>query len=324
VIVGVGVTPKAEKWLFEYPDSSVDPIEQLVENINPYLLPASTVIIQARGRPVSDSAPNMLVGGKPVDGGHLLLNEDEKALLIETEPGVEAWIRPFTMGVEFINGISRWCLWLIGISPAELRSMPAVLKRVEAVRQMRLESPKLATRNLAATSTLFGEIRTSNSNYLAVPRVSSERRLYVPIGYLDASVVSADMVCIVPNATLFEFGVITSAMHMGWVRTTCGRLKSDYRYSNTVVYNNFPWPEGVIDAQTVEIERLAQAVLDARDEFPGSTLADLYDPLTMPPVLAHAHHALDRAVDRLYRKAPFPADSDRVALLFERYQALVG
>ena len=145
VIVGVGVTPKAEKWLFEYPDSSVDPIEQLVENINPYLLPASTVIIQARGRPVSDSAPNMLVGGKPVDGGHLLLNEDEKALLIETEPGVEAWIRPFTMGVEFINGISRWCLWLIGISPAELRSMPAVLKRVEAVRQMRLESPKLAT-----------------------------------------------------------------------------------------------------------------------------------------------------------------------------------
>jgi hypothetical protein len=229
------------------------------------------------------------------------------------------------MGEEFINGISRWCLWLKDISPAELRTMPKVMQRVEAVKAMRLASTKAATVELASTPTLFGEIRQPNSpRYLAIPKVSSERRNFIPIGYLDASVVCGDKIFFVSDANLFTFGILNSTMHNAWMRYTCGRLKSDYSYSNTIVYNNYPWPDEPSDKQRAAIEAAAQAVLDARAQFPQSSLADLYDPLTMPPALVKAHQALDRAVDACYRKAAFTSDAQRVEFLFELYQQLTS
>ena len=220
---------------------------------------------------------------------------------------------------EFINNKKRYCLWLLNAEPQHLKKCPLIVARIQKVREHRGGSSREATRKLAQTPSLFGEIRQPESgHYLLVPRVSSERRRYIPIGFLDTSVIASDSTLIVPNATLYEFGVLTSQMHMAWMRTVCGRLKSDYRYSAQIVYNNFPWPD-VSGEQKAAIMQKAQAVLDARAQFPDSSLADLYDPNTMPPVLTKAHAALDSAVDKLYRKAVFPDDAARVAFLFELY-----
>ena len=203
--------------------------------------------------------------------------------------------------------------------PQHLKKCPLIVAHIQKVREHRESSSREVTRKLAQTPSLFGEIRQPESgHYLLVPRVSSERRRYIPIGFLDTSVIASDSTLIVPNATLYEFGVLTSQMHMAWMRTVCGRLKSDYRYSAQIVYNNFPWPD-VSEAQKAAIIQKAQAVLDARAQFPNSSLADLYDPNTMPPVLTKAHAALDSAVDKLYRKTAFPDDAARVAFLFELY-----
>ena len=203
--------------------------------------------------------------------------------------------------------------------PQHLKKCPLIVARIQKVREHRESSSREATRKLAQTPSLFGEIRQPESgHYLLVPRVSSERRRYIPIGFLDTSVIASDSTLIVPNATLYEFGVLTSQMHMAWMRTVCGRLKSDYRYSAQIVYNNFPWPD-ISEEQKAAIMQKAQAVLDARAQFPDSSLADLYDPNTMPPVLTKAHAALDSAVDKLYRKTAFPDDAARVAFLFELY-----
>jgi hypothetical protein len=242
---------------------------------------------------------------------------------LKNEPNAVNWIKPILGSIEFINGQSRFCLWLADISPNELRTMPSILKRVDEVRRSRLASSRQTTRDLAATPTLFGEIRQPTNRYLAIPKTSSELRAYIPIAFLEPDTIANTELFAVDSAMLYHFGVLTSSMHMSWMRGVCGRLKSDYRYSAGIVYNNFPWPEALTDKQKQTIEEAAQAVLDARAKYPDSSLAALYDPLTMPPELVKAHHKLDAAVDAAYSKRKFSGDSDRVAFLFERYQQLV-
>lgn len=322
VIIGFGLQETAQKTIFEYANIQSEPHAVFAKNINPYLVDASDVVLENRTYPICD-VPKMIYGSKPTDGGNLLLNDEEKHKLLEIEPQAGKFIRPFLGADEFINNISRWCLWLVDISPAELRAMPHILKRVDSVKAMRLVSHKAATVKLADTPTLFGEIRQTNQPYLLVPSVSSENRQFVPIGYFEPSVIASNLVFTIPNATLYHFGILTSTMHNAWTRTVCGRLESRYRYSNKIVYNNFPWPEPS-DTQRQIIETAAQTVLDARAQFPTSTLADLYDPLAMPPALVRAHQTLDRAVDAAYGKKSFASEAERVAFLFERYQTITS
>jgi type I restriction-modification system DNA methylase subunit len=332
VIVGFGPQDQAVKTIYEYEDIKGLPHAVLVKRINAYLVDAPDVFLKKRTTPVCKVSP-MSNGGKPTDGGNLLLSDEEKDALIAVEPKAANWIRPFLMGDEFINNIGRWCLWLVNIPPAELRAMPHVLKRVEGVRAMREASTKPATVALASTPTLFGEIRQPKSNrYLAIPKVSSERRQFIPIGYLDNEVICGDKIFFVDDASLFTFGVLTSTMHNAWMRQTCGRLESRYSYSNTIVYNNYPWPgfagEPLSDKHRNAIEQAAQSVLDARAQFADASLADLYDPLTMPPALLKAHQKLDAAVDAAYQpsggKKSYASDAERVAFLFELYQRITS
>jgi hypothetical protein len=322
VIIGYSLHDTGEKRLYDYETLQDKAHELRAKNINPYLVDANDILIFPRSSQICQ-ALEMANGGKPTDGGNLLLSNAEKAELLKFEPAANSWVRPFCMGEEFISGEPRWCLWLKDCPPDELRKMPAVIQRINAVKAMRLASTKAATKELASTPTLFGEIRQpSSSRYLAIPKVSSERRQYIPIGFLDSQVICGDKIFFVSDATLYDFGVLTSAMHMAWMRSTCGRLESRYSYSNTIVYNNFPWPQAMPDKQKLTIEKAAQEVLDARAKFPNSSLADLYDPLAMPPELVKAHHKLDVAVDAAYSKKKFSGDSDRVAFLFELYQQL--
>jgi type I restriction-modification system DNA methylase subunit len=332
VIVGFGPSDQAVKTIYEYEDIKGLPHAVPVKRINAYLVDAPDVFLNKRTTPVC-KVNAMSNGGKATDGGNLLLSDEEKDALIAVEPKAEKWIRPFLMGDEFINNIGRWCLWLVNIPPAELRAMPHVIKRVEGVRAMREASTKPATVALASTPTLFGEIRQPKSNrYLAIPKVSSERRQFIPIGYLDNEVICGDKIFFVDDASLFTFGVLTSTMHNAWMRYTCGRLKSDYSYSNTIVYNNYPWPgfagEPISDKHRNAIEQAAQCVLDARAQFADASLADLYDPLTMPPALLKAHQKLDAAVDAAYQpsggKKSYASDAERVAFLFDLYQRITS
>ncbi|MDE2310119.1 MAG: class I SAM-dependent DNA methyltransferase, partial [Betaproteobacteria bacterium] len=331
VIVGFGAFDVEKKTIYEYEDIRGEPHAVSVRNINPYLVDAPTVLLDKRRMPIC-SAPEMVYGSKPTDGGHLLLSEEEKAELLAVEPQATRWLRRFIGADEFLYGTPRYCLWLVNCPPNQLRQMPKVMARVEAVREMRKASKKAPTRELAATPTLFGELRQPTSHYLAIPEVSSERRTYLPIGFMSPDVIASNLLYTVSNATLYHFGILSSAMHMAWVRYTCGRLESRYRYSAGIVYNNYPWPDEPTDKQRATVEAAAQAVLDARAQFMqpspasgrGSSLADLYDPLTMPPALVKAHQALDRAVDACYRKAAFTNDAQRVEFLFERYQQLTS
>lgn len=259
----------------------------------------------------------------PNDGGNLLLSDDEKTELLSTEPAAMKFIRPLLGSHEFINGIKRWCLWLKKAQPEELRQLSHVMGRVRLVREYRSKSNRMATKALADTPTLFGEIRQPTSSFVLVPRHSSEGRSYVPFGFFGPEDIVHDSCSSVPNATLYHFGVLSSAMHMAWMRTVCGRLKNDFRYSNTLVYNNFPWPQST-PAQAQAIEEATQGILDARAAFPDSTLADLYDPNTMPPELMRAHRTLDKAVDAAYRKQPFDTERSRVEYLFGLYQQLTA
>jgi hypothetical protein len=293
----------------------------MAKTVNAYLVDAPNIIVSRTMNPIC-AVPQMSWGSKATDGGNLLLNEDEYKGLVSAEPGAKKYIKRFMMGDEFINNIKRYCLWLVDCPPSDLRSLPLVKARVEAVKKFRSESKKEATRKKAITPTLFDEIHQPNTNYVALPAVSSERRYYIPIGFLPPEVIAGNKIYFIPDASLYDFAIVTSAMHMAWMRYTCGRLKSDYNYSNTIVYNNFPWPEPN-EKQRADIEAAAQAVLDARALFPDSSLADLYDPDTMPPALAKAHQKLDKLVEKAYGKS-FDSDAERVAFLFERYQALTA
>jgi hypothetical protein len=321
VIVGFGLKESDEKIIFDYETPESEPHALAVRRINPYLVDAPDVFLENRKKPLCP-VPEIVFGNMPNDGGHLLLTNEEKRAIIESEPGADRWIRPFLGADEFINGIPRWCLWLKGIKPEELRALPEVSERVKKVKAYRLESRREATRKLAAVPALFGEIRQPETDYILVPSVSSEKRHYVPIGFIKPGIIASNLVLMIPGGTLFHFGVLTSLMHMAWVRHVCGRLESRYRYSNSLVYNNFPWPEPT-DAQKDAVAQAAQKVLDARAKFPGSTLADLYDSVAMPPELSMAHAALDKAVDKAYGKTAFASEMKRVAFLFDRYLTII-
>lgn len=294
-----------------------------VKNISPYLLEAGDTLVESRSTPICDVSI-MLKGSQPTDGGHLLLTTDEKNHLVAQEPLVAKWVRRLLGAQEFIQAKERWCLWFVDATSAEIESMPLVLRRVEGVRTMRAESKKVATQKIASTPHLFGEIRQpKDGHYILIPRVSSERRPYVPIGFLSADTISSDANQMIPNATLYEFGILTSEMHNDWMRTVVGRLKSDYRYSATLVYNTFPWPNAS-EAKRKHIESLAEEVLLIREDYPDKSLAYLYDPDKMPAPLLGAHKTLDRAVEALYRDRPFRDASERLELLFNRYEKLIA
>ena len=294
---------------------------QKVENINAYLVAAETIFVEGSRKPIMESQI-LQNGGKPTEGGFLILSEDEKNKLIKEEPLAEKFIRPYMMGKDFINRKPRYCLWLVKASPSELKKMPLVMKRIEAVRDYRLQSPKLATQKKAETPMLFDEVRECTSNYVAIPKVSSENRKYIPMDYLQPEIIPGDKLFMLQDATLYDFGVLTSNVHMAWMRAVAGRLKSDYSYSNTIVYNNFPWPTPT-PAQKERIEKTAQAILDARALYPESSLADLYDELTMPVELRKAHRANDKAVMEAYGFwGKLNSEAACVAELMKMYKAL--
>jgi len=319
VIVGFGAFDVGQKTIFEYEDICSQPHAVRTANINPYLVDALDVVLHKRGKPVCN-VPPMSYGSMALDDGHLLMSDAEKTAIVAAEPRADRWIRRFVGGEEFLNNGTRWCLWLKDISPAELRALSAVAERVDRVRRYRKSSGRATTVGLADYPSLFGEDRQPDRRFLLVPKVSSEGRPYLPIGFCEPDVIASGSCLIVPGARRLEFGVLLSVMHMAWMRYVCGRLESRYQYSAGIVYNNFPWPENPTVAQKQKIEAAAQAVLDARAAHPNASLADLYDPLTMPPNLVKAHQALDAAVDAAYGRKGFKNDAERVAFLFDLYQ----
>jgi len=331
VIVGFGPEDQAVKTIYEYEDIKGLPHAVPVKRINAYLVDAPDVLLNKRRTPICQ-VPEMTYGSKPTDGGHLLMDDADKNALLAIDPQAAKWIRPFLGAEEFINSKQRWCLWLVNCPPKELRHMPEVMKRVQAVKEMRMTSSDKQTQVDAGTPTLFQKIRQPSSNYLLIPLHSSENRQYVPLGFCNSEIICGNANSMIPDATLFHFGVMTSAMHNAFMRFTCGRIKSDFRYSNTIVYNNYPWPgfagEALSDKHHTAIEQAAQCVLDARAQFASSSLADLYDPLTMPPALLKAHQKLDTAVDAAYQpsggKKSYASDAERVAFLFELYQRITS
>ncbi|MGB4414028.1 MAG: DNA methyltransferase [Paludibacter sp.] len=319
VIVGFANFDTNNKSIFEYEDIKGEAHEIKAKNINPYLVDAKDIFIEKRTNPICN-VPKMSFGNMPLDGGHLILSDEEKIEFLIKEPKAEKFILPLISAYEFLKGQKRWCLWLVDAEPNELKQMPEVLKRVEAVKRFRIESLRKQTREKANYSTLFGEIRDFGERYVVVPRVSSENRKYIPIGFFDKNFIISDTCMGIPNCNQYDFGVLMSAMHMAWVKSVCGRLKSDFRYSKDIVYNNYPWPENPNEKRVKAIETAAQKVLDARLQFPNSSLADLYDPLTMPTALVKAHNELDKAVDLAYRPQPFTSEANRMVYLFELYE----
>jgi hypothetical protein len=291
------------------------------EDLNPYLLKSPTIFIERRSNPISN-VPKMQKGNEMYDDCNLIIEEDEYKDFIKKEPLAKKYIKRYMGSEEFINNKKRYCIWLLNADLAELRKMPSVMQRVKKVKQFRLSSKREATRKTAVTPTIFSVIHQPTTDYILFPVISSEKRDYIPIGFVSPEIIVSYAVFTIPNASLYHFGILTSTMHMAWTRYICGRLKSDYRYSNDIVYNNFPWPTPTAKQKT-DIEKLAQAVLDARSKFTDASLADLYDPLTMPKELLKAHQKLDKAVETVYGRT-FDSDSQRVAYLFEQYQKLSG
>ncbi len=325
VIIGFAAFDSPTKRITDYEPDGEDATVFSAARINPYLVDGPEVFVLSRSHPLS--APEEIhFGSMPNDGGNLVLTEEEKTQLAQSDSRAAQFIRPYLGSEEFINGIQRWCLWLEGVSPAVLRSMPQVMRRVQAVRSHRASSTREATARLASTAAVFGEIRQPTVRYLAIPKTSSENRRYIPMAFLTPETVCNTELFSLPNATLYHFGVLTSAMHMAWVRQVCGRLKSDYRYSSTLVYNNFPWPESPSEKSRSAVAKAAQAVLEARQQYldDGAALADVYDPLAMPPKLVKTHAALDRTVDLCYRPQSFASERGRVEFLFALYEKLTA
>lgn len=318
VIIGFSVAEnKKEKIIFENGKA------KYAKNINPYLMDAPTVFIPSRSKPICDVSP-MILGNKPADGGNLIISEDEKNQILKKEPQLKKFIRPYIGAVEFINRKTRYCFWLTEATPAELNQSKELRKRLEAVREMRLNSTALPTKEKADTPNLFFFISQPKTEYLIIPSASSERRKYIPIGFMDPNVIASNLVSIIPNGTLYQFGVLTSNVHMAWMRAIAGRLKSDYRYTGSIVYNNFPWCDPTPE-QKAKIEQTAQAILDARALFPDCSLANLYDELTMPKELRKAHQNNDRTVMQAYGfDVKTMTESECVGELMEMYREMTG
>ena len=318
VVVGFSFAPSDKpKRLFTSDRTEV------ANHINAYLLNAPDIFVERRARPLCD-IPEIHNGGKPVDGGNLLLSPQEYEELISLEPDAQKYLRPFSGAAEFLKGKKRYCLWLKDVSPQELSKMPEIKERIEAVRSFRLSSKSPSTRKKADAPMLFAEAYEYHVRYLAIPRISSKNRPYIPIGFLSAEWIPSDGLFLIPRSALYHFGILTSGVHMAWIRALCCRLGNDYSYSSTIVYNNFPWPSPT-DAQKAKIEKSAQGILNARALYPDASMADLYDRLLMPPELKKAHQANDRAVMEAYG---FPAktttEADCVAELIRMYQELKG
>jgi hypothetical protein len=266
----------------------------------------------------------MRFGNMPNDDGNLLLTDDEKRTLLDDVPEARPFVREILSSNEYLNGEKRWCLWLTDASPQEIRGIPEINRRVIAVRKYREQSDRPATNKLADFPSLFGEIRQPSSSYVLIPRHSSESRRYIPMSYFTPEYIVSDSCLFLADASLFHFGVLSSGMHMAWVRQVCGRIKSDYRYSASLVYNNFPWPQDLTSKSLRSVEEGAQGVLAAKAEYKSSTPAELYDPIAMPPKLMNAHTNLDRAVERCYRVQPFVSDRQRVEYLFALHERLAA
>ncbi len=339
VIIGFSNFDIFEKRIYEYEDIKGEPHEIKVKNINPYLIDGKDSLIKKRTSPICN-VQSMLKGSMPNDGGYLILSLQEKNELIERYPNSEKFIRLFLGGDEFLYGIERYCLWLVDILPEEIKENNIIYQRVQQVREIRLKSKRKTTVKDSETPMLFGEIRQPKTNFLAFPEVTSEKRKYIPIGYLKSNVIISNKIYSISNATGYSFGVLCSLMHMSWVKYICGRLESRFSYSTTIVYNNFSWPENPTEKQVKTVEEAAQKVLAVRNMFlqpekmsneelandngqyltKKCSLADLYDPLTMPPTLVKAHQDLDKAVDLCYRPQPFPNETKRIEFLFELYE----
>lgn len=321
VIVGFGNFDIEDKYLFEYENIKGQPHKVAVKKINPYLVEGGDIAIKPRPKPLC-SVPPIVFGSMPNDGGNLLLTDDEKKQMLAKEPYLKKYIRPLISAYEYLNGLKRYCLWLNNADPGDIVASKLLKERIEKVKQYRLESQREATRKLAEYPGLFGEIRQPETEYILIPSTSSENRLYVPASFFDKNQIANNSCLIVSNAKIYHYGIIQSQMHMTWMRYVAGRLESRYRYSNKLVYNNFPWPTEATDAQKNAVEEKAQAVLDARKEFPEASLADLYNPLTMPPKLLRAHKELDLAVDKCYRSKQFKDERERIEFLFSLFEAL--
>ena len=328
VIAGLSKRSNApkEKRLFSYDDPKGEPSESQHAALSPYLFDAGgladpRIVVKEEGRPLN-GLPQLIIGSKPIDRGHYIFKADERAAFLDEEPGAEPFMRPFVGSREFLRGGERWILRLAEVPPQVLRTLPKVRERIAAVRAYRLTSKSKPTRNLAATPTLYHVNVVPAAPFLVVPEVSSERRDYIPIAWLEPPVIPSNKVRILPNAELWQFGLLTSTMHMAWVRIIGGRLESRYSYGIGIIYNTFPLPS-VPASRLQRLAPYAKAVLDARAAHPDATLADLYDPDLMPADLRKAHQALDRAVDRLYRRTAFPSDHERVEHLLGLYEKML-
>ena len=319
VIIGFANFDTANKSIYEYEDIRGEAHEVKAKNINPYLVDAKDILIGKRRNTICD-VPKIVFGSMPNDGGYLLLSNEEKELIGSYDSIFLKYVKPLISGQEFLNGGKKWCLWMVNINPQDLRNSNELIARIKKVKTYREKSTRLATQKLAITPYLFGEIRQPKGKYIFIPLTSSENRHYIPMGFFDENNIANNTASLIPNASHFHLGILQSKMHMAWVKYICGRLKSDYRYSNEIVYNNYPWPENPTENQRKAIEDAAQKVLDVREEFPDSSLADLYDPLSMPPVLVKAHNELDKAVDLAYRSQPFASEAKRMEFLFELYE----
>lgn len=322
VIIGFALHEPTQRRLFDYDTPVSEPHESTATNINPYLVDAGDILLSKRTRPISSGVSKMDFGSMANDGGALLLNDDERIAMLGEDIAAAPFIRPFFQVDEFLHDQKRWCLWLDGVAPSAYRKIAPIMRRIAECKKTRLKSTRDVTRELANSPGLFGENRQPSGEYLLVPAHTSEFRRYIPMGFISPSVICGNANLMVPGATLYEFGVMSSLMHMAWVASVCGRLESRFRYSAQIVYNNYPWPEGVTEKQRNAIEVAAKRVIDSRKAHKESTLADLYDPLATPSDLSQAHRALDRAVDAAYSKRIFKSDADRVAYLLGKYSDL--
>ncbi|AEV34363.1 hypothetical protein Oweho_3414 [Owenweeksia hongkongensis DSM 17368] len=318
VIIGFACFDSKSKAIFEYENINGEPDHKRASNINPYLVEGQDMFVENRKTPLCD-VPCIAYGSFALDDGHYTISEAEYTQIIEKSPSTGTFLKPFIGGKEMLRSINRYCVWLRDASPTEFRHDKIVMDKIEKVRAWRSMSDRKNTKKLADTPTLFAEIRQPRTDYLAFPTVSSVNRRFIPIKYLSPDIIASNQLYTLPETTLYHFGVLTSTMHMSWMRYVAGRLKSDYRYSSSLVYNNYPWPKNPSDKNKKSVEKKAQKVLDVRAEFPGSSLADLYDPLTMPPALVKAHQELDKAVDLCYRPQAFTNETARIEYLFELY-----
>jgi hypothetical protein len=324
VIIGWALFDRRSKRIFDYVEDKNKPVVSGAQNISPYLVEGPDVVIMSRSAPLC-AVPRCTYGSKPTDGGNLIVEEEDRLSFFESlARDARSYVRPLLCAEEYLHSIPRWCLWLVDAPPSVIRKNQAIWERIEACRAFRAKSKKASTRELANSPMLFAEIRQPTTNFVVVPQHTSENRRYVPLGFFGPDHILHNSCSAVPGATQYHFGVLSSLMHMAWVRQVCGRIKSDFRYSIRLVYNNFPWPRDVSDLQRQRVERAAHAVLDARAEFPEATLADLYDSNAMPRSLRRAHDRLDRAVDGCYRRPRFTSDRNRLEHLFALYEQLTA